>query len=63
MKLVLLFLLCILYKLKSLQTKIATFRIASNYGLGVYFFPAIITQATKQDRHLSVEGSHAVYSL
>ena len=27
------------------------YRIALNYGPAIYFFPAIFTQATKQDRH------------
>ena len=40
-----------------------TYRIASNYGLGVYFFPLIFNQATKQDRHLFSEVTHAVYNL
>ena len=37
--------------------------IASNYGPGVYFFPAILNQATKQDRWLLSEETCAVYNL
>ena len=32
-----------------------TYRIASNYCPGIYFFLAIFNQATKQDRHLLSE--------
>ena len=39
------------------------YRIALNYGLGVYFFPAIINQATKSDTHLLSEETCAVYNL
>ena len=31
------------------------YRIASNYGPGIYFFPGIFNQATKRDRHLLSE--------
>ena len=37
------------------------YRIASNYGPGVYFFPAIFNQATKQDSCLLLEEARAVY--
>ena len=40
-----------------------TYHISLNNGPGVYFFPAIFTQATKQGRCLLVEDSHAVYNL
>ena len=40
-----------------------TYRIASNHGPGVYFFPAIFNQAIKQDRQLLSEETHAVYNL
>ena len=40
-----------------------TYRIASNYGPDVYFFPAIFNQATKQDRRLLSEETCAVYNL
>ena len=30
--------------------------IASNYGLGIYFFPAIFTPATKWDQQLYETG-------
>ena len=33
------------------------------YGLGVYYFPAIFNQATKRDRQLLSEEVHAVYYL
>ena len=39
------------------------YRIASNYGPGVYFYPVIFNQATKQDRHLLSEETCAVYNL
>ena len=39
------------------------YHIASNYGLGVYFFPAIFNQATKQDRCFLSEETRAVYNL
>ena len=37
--------------------------IASNYGLGIYFFLAIFNQATKWDRRLLSEEAHAIYNL
>ena len=42
---------------------VCMYRIASNYGPGVYFFPAIFNLATKQDRPLLSEETHAVYNL
>ena len=39
------------------------YRIASNYGPGVYFFPAIFNQATKRDRQLLWKETRAVYNL
>ena len=39
------------------------YRIASNYGPSIYFFPAIFNQATKRDRRLLSEEAHAVYNL
>ena len=40
-----------------------SYRIASNYGPGVYFFPAIFNQATTQDRCLLSEETRAIYNL
>ena len=40
-----------------------TCRIASNYGPGVSFFPAIFNQATKRDRQLLWDETRAVYNL
>ena len=42
---------------------IYTHRIASNYGPGVYFFPAIFNQATKRGGRLLSEETRAVYNL
>ena len=39
------------------------YRIALNYGPGIYFFPLIFNQATKQDRRLLSEETRAVYNL
>ena len=39
------------------------YRIASNYGLGVYFFPGIFNQVTKQDRRILSEETRTVYNL
>ena len=39
------------------------YRVASNYSPGVYFLPEIFTQATKRDKRLLEEDSHAVYNL
>ena len=45
------------------QNTINIYCIASNYGPGVYFFPAIFNQTTKQDRRLLLEETRAVYNL
>ena len=45
-----------------MQSK-SNYRIASNYGPGIYFFPAIFNQATERDRRLLLEETHAVYNL
>ena len=37
--------------------------IALNYGPGIYFFPTIFNQTTKQDRRLFLEETCAVYNL
>ena len=42
---------------------LSIYHIASNSGCGVYFFQCLFTLATKQDRHLLVGHSHAVYKL
>ena len=39
------------------------YRIASNYDQDVYFFPAILTLATKQDRYLLIEDLYIIYNL
>ena len=39
------------------------YHIASNYGPGVYFFPAIFNQAIKQERRLLSDETCAVYNL
>ena len=41
----------------------STYCIALNYCPSIYFFPAIFNQATKRDRHLLSEETHAVYIL
>ena len=45
------------------SSDVCMYRIASNYGPGVYFFPAIFNQATKRDRRLLSEETRAVYNL
>ena len=45
------------------QNTINIYSIASNYGPGVYFFPTIFNQTTKQDRRLLSEETRAVYNL
>ena len=39
------------------------YRIASNYGPGVYFIPEIFNLTTKRDRRLLSEETRAVYNL
>ena len=51
------------YMLVYMLNLVRIYRIASNYGPGVYFFPAIFNQATKWDRRLLSEETHAVYNL
>ena len=41
---------------------VCVYCIASNYGPVIYFFPTIFNQATKRDRYLLSEETHAVYN-
>ena len=41
---------------------VCIYRIASNYGPGIYFFPVNFNQATKRDRRLLPEETRAVYN-
>ena len=46
-----------------LSLKLLIYHIASNYGQGIYFFPVIFNQPTKQDRKLLSEEICTVYNL
>ena len=48
---------------KTLFVSVFIYRIALNYGPGIYFFPAIFNLVTKWDRWLLLEEKRAIYNL